>query len=939
MKRHFKGTKRSMERNTALESNRKGFRPAARAAGLILGVFSILAVHAWALDPAALPTGGRITAGQGRIDASGSAMTVTQDTQRMIADWNRFNIGSNASVTFVQPGASSVALNRIHDTAPSQIFGRLSANGQVFLLNPAGVIFGPTARVDVGALVASSLALSDPDFLAGNYVFDSTGSAGAVLNQGSIRTADGGYLAFVSPQVENQGTIDSPGGMVAMAAGNKVRLDFSGDRLVNYIVDKGAVNALAANSGTISAAGGTVMLSATAADALTRSVVNHTGVIEAMGLSEANGRIFLDADGGQTTVSGILDASSALGRGGRIVATGDRVLVASGAHLNASGATGGGEVLVGGAWQGGDPSVRQATGTIIEAGAFLEANATDTGDGGTVVAWSDVTDPDSVTRAYGTFEAMGGPNGGDGGRIETSGHWLDTAGAAGSAGAVLGSAGTWLFDPYNITIAGSATANGDWSAGDPDVWTPSASGSTILVDDLNAKLYGTNGYDGTDVTITTTGGGAEDGDITVTGAITLQSGRTLKLLADGSVTISANISGSGGILFLESGASGAANKAITINNSILLSGGELTLTSTGGATANAEIDAYGLLALYGTGAFNINSHSGTSDFDYFTANLTGTSSIDLYENNDFFHITSGGVTCSGDVTLRSVRDFDVDGPINITGAGNLELIVGQGSYIRVSAPITLNSGAMTFTTESGDSVYTISRSVTASGAGLAFDQPVTLSGTPEIRANGSLAFNAAVTFSANADIILAANDFTFSGDVTGDGSQQLTMMPYGAGGNMDVGSGGDVDTTANQFTGFSSLTLGRSDGTGTLTVVGDTSVSADQLELVYQTVNVTGGTLANTGGDILFTGDSYSITRGITANGGNGKVSLRQLTAANAITLGSGVTNAQLDQISADTLEIGRIDGGNVTFDGNITTATNTLRVLSGGDTSPWAAG
>jgi len=253
---------------------------------IVVGALSIAVLLATggtakAIDPNALPTGGQVVAGQANIAQSGNAMTVNQQTDKMIANWNTFNIGQNASVAFQQPGASSVALNRILDQNPSQIYGRLSANGQVFLLNPAGVYFGPTAQVDVGGLVASSLSLSNENFLAGKYHFENTGIAGAVSNMGQIRTADGGYVAFLSPRITNEGTITAPGGTVTLAAGDKVSLDFTGDRLVNFTVDQGAIDALIENRGLVKADGGLVKMNAKAADELIQAVVNNEGIIEA----------------------------------------------------------------------------------------------------------------------------------------------------------------------------------------------------------------------------------------------------------------------------------------------------------------------------------------------------------------------------------------------------------------------------------------------------------------------------------------------------------------------------------------------------------------------------------------------------------------------------------------------------------------------------------
>ena len=296
---------------------------------LIMGSVALMAamlcgaIPARALDPAALPTGGQIVAGSGSIAWSGSAMTVTQTTNKMVANWSTFNIGQNASVAFQQPNVASVALNRIADQNPSQIMGSLSANGQVFLLNPSGIIFGQTVQVNVGALVASSLNLTNENFLNSNYRFESTGTAGAVINQGVIRTADGGCVAFLAPQVKNEGSIIANQGSVVMAAADKVNLDFTGDGLLSYSVEQGAVDALAENKGLIKADGGLVVMTAKAVDNLTQSVVNNDGIIEAQTIANKAGRIMLlsDMEHGETIVGGRLDASAPDGGDGGFIET------------------------------------------------------------------------------------------------------------------------------------------------------------------------------------------------------------------------------------------------------------------------------------------------------------------------------------------------------------------------------------------------------------------------------------------------------------------------------------------------------------------------------------------------------------------------------------------------------------------------------------------
>ena len=317
--------------------------PIVKGGLLSLAALLSLGTPAFALAPGELPAGGAITAGSGTIAAAGNAMTVTQTSQKLIADWKTFNIGAQASVRFDQPGVTAAALNRIHDLNPSQIMGQLNSNGQVFLLNQSGIIFGKTAQVNVGGLVGTSLYMADIDFLASKYQLTKGGGAGSVVNQGSINAIPGGVVALIAPQVENQGTITADGGSVALLAGNKVTVDFGGDGLISYVIDEGAVNSQAANSGLIKADGGLVVMSAEAADELTSAAVNNSGIIEARTLGEREGKIVLlsDMKTGKTTVGGTLDASAPDGgNGGFIETSGANVTVGSDAAVDTRSANG-----------------------------------------------------------------------------------------------------------------------------------------------------------------------------------------------------------------------------------------------------------------------------------------------------------------------------------------------------------------------------------------------------------------------------------------------------------------------------------------------------------------------------------------------------------------------------------------------------------------------
>ena len=297
--------------------------PSGIVGAIILAAFLSLSSTTFALDNGALPTGGKITSGTGSIATTGRQMTVNQSTDKMIANWDTFNIGRKAGVTFQQPDKNSVALNKIYDQNPSQILGTLSSNGKIFLINPSGIVFGKGSQVNVGGLVASSLNMADKDFLAGKYTFLNDGNAGSVINKGSITAVNGGVVALIAPKVTNEGTITANGGSVILGAGNQVTLDFNGDGLISYTIDKGAVDALVANKGLIKADGGMVVLTAEAANSLTQAVVNNSGVIKAQTLENKGGRILLlsDMENGQTIVSGKLDASAPNGGNGGFIET------------------------------------------------------------------------------------------------------------------------------------------------------------------------------------------------------------------------------------------------------------------------------------------------------------------------------------------------------------------------------------------------------------------------------------------------------------------------------------------------------------------------------------------------------------------------------------------------------------------------------------------
>ncbi|MGK5037874.1 filamentous hemagglutinin N-terminal domain-containing protein [Janthinobacterium sp. LB3P118] len=284
---------------------------------------AVAAIGALALGGPACagPAGGKVVAGTATISQSGGTTTVRQASQQATLNWSSFNIGSQESVNFVQPSASALAVNRILDSNGSQILGRLNANGQVYLINPNGILFGRTAQVNVGGLVASTLDVDGTSLRSNKHVFSGKGG-GSIVNEGTIRAADGGYVALIAARIVNSGTLAARGGSVLMGAGSQVTLDVGGP--IKLQVAQGALDTLIENGGAIQADGGRVFLTAKAAGELTTSVINNTGVIEAHTLATGEkGQIVLlgDMERGSVRVAGKLDASAPQGGDGGFIET------------------------------------------------------------------------------------------------------------------------------------------------------------------------------------------------------------------------------------------------------------------------------------------------------------------------------------------------------------------------------------------------------------------------------------------------------------------------------------------------------------------------------------------------------------------------------------------------------------------------------------------
>jgi len=407
---------------------------------------------AMAASATAAPVNPVIVNGQVTFARDGNALTVTNSPNAII-NWSSFSIAQGELVRFVQQSGNSSVLNRITGQDPSVILGTLQSNGRVFLINPNGIVFGAGSQINVGGLVASSLAISNADFLSGNRRFAADGPAGQVSNQGAITTPSGGQVYLIAPDVNNTGIITTPQGETVLAAGHSVQLVDSSNPGMHVVVSAQKDQAL--NLGTVIAQGGNI--------GIYGALVNQRGTLNAnSAVVGANGKVVLKS---ATTLleAGSVTTATGVDCGGDIQVLGEQVGVMGNARIDASGQRGGGRVLVGGDYQGKNPAVLNARQSYVSQDARIAADALASGDGGKIVVWGNDT-----TRVYGTLSARGGAASGKGGLVETSGHFLDVAGARVDTRAANGTAGFWQLDPANILVtsflSGPSASLGDVSA-------------------------------------------------------------------------------------------------------------------------------------------------------------------------------------------------------------------------------------------------------------------------------------------------------------------------------------------------------------------------------------------------------------------------------------------------------------------------------------------
>ena len=772
---------------------------------IIVQVFSLVYGPVLALaEMPTLPSGGNVALGNAAISQAGNQLIIDQASNRAVINWDSFSIGQGAATIFNQPGLDAAVLNRVTGTDLSEINGLLQGTGNVYLLNPNGILVGQSGVISTGgSFIGSTLdvTLDDADRWyenGGELTFTRTdGSIGSIINNGLIQ-AENGNVFLLADHVQNTGSILATEGQIGLiaGAGTAKLVDSTNPRIVVTPTDASLGGTGIDNAGSMEAMAAKLQAVQGNIYAL---AINNTGTIRATtSYTNEAGRIIIDSNEGAVEVAGTLDVSNDEGSGGTVHVLGENVELA-GATIDASGRDGGGTILVGGDFQG-QGDVQRAVHTTVDENTSLLADATESGDGGKVVVWADDT-----TDYYGAISATGGLLGGDGGMAEVSGSMLTYEGTTDLA-APLGEMGTLLLDPYNYWIGAVADRpNSRWSVIKP---------STITNGLKNANFSIATGW--------STSSASVQGDSDLAGNIVIDkplvysptSGGGLRMYADNNLTVNARID----------------NQAATSNGQIKLSAGRNIVTN-----AALKHAGTGLIQLEADNNITVNRnivHSGDGINSY----------IRLLAGNDLS--VSGNVTRSGNgknayIELRADRDLTVTGDIShLSTRTGSDIFIGVGYPPHVSRNLYV-TGSVTH--QGGGSVFFNASNDMTTGK-------ITTTGLASLWAGGDLSIQGAI------DPVLVA--INVGGNVTQAMTGPITAANLGiiAGGNVGLSGPNLVDTLAVdaggsvEFVNSKDLTIGYIDGSGTILGGIVDGITASGPVTVRSTGNLALGTLSQPSG-------------------------------------------------------------------------------------------
>jgi filamentous hemagglutinin family protein len=859
-----------------------GFRPAAAA---------LAVATAFTLQPQGLhaqPVGPQVIHGQASFQRSGTNLLVTTQngagTSHSAINWQSFSVPGGSVTQFIQPSAASTSINRVLGPDPSAIFGTLSSNGRIVLVNPAGIAVGQGALVDTAGFTASTLRMSDADAIAGRLFF-SGDSAGALQVDGQI-IARNGDVVLIAPKVQtgSDAVIQSQGGATVLAAGQKVSITGRGLEGIHLEVQAGNE---AVNLGTLK--GDAVGIFA--------NTLKHSGVIAAQVVSTEGGKVVLKAIGGDALVDGTIMAKAG-DKGGSIDLLGERVGLLAGANLDASGTAGGGQVRIGGDYQGLNADVSNAKRTYVDAGAIIKADATGQGDGGRVIVWSD-----EVTRMYGQISARGGAQGGNGGFAEVSGkQYLDFGGLV-DLRAPNGTNGMLLLDPEDITIVRSdATTSTNTfpivstdsfpqtnTSNSPTKFEPSSTGPVTLTDtQLNNQL----GYSDVLVKTSSTVSTGTGGQITVNAdaVVNWTSDSSLTLKADKGITVNGTIWNS------TSGVAGvhlyALSGAIQINPNASVTAANVEMVTQPGH--NIEIEGAGVWATQGNvsiqsgGDVQIGTQEGTSSYRSTTVDaakklsikaagkiMAGVAATATYPS--YVSLTGGGGAGNG-VLLKAGSDIDLSLNTSVTGYYS-PIVLNAGGNIVGSAYFNTNgsaAGSVSMTAGGSISFGTIDTSGNSDGGGLSGGD-VTLTATSgnvmgqEVYTIGGANYDADGAKGGNLTVTATKSTVAIGYIYTNGGDSYEGSSGAGVGGNsgavtINAGTGislDGVDTSGgNSYGGTSGPNAGGAAGSVTLNTFSGT------VQIGYLAAEGGEGSQGASGGTVTVVAPGDVRVAGLSAAGG-----------------------------------------------------------------------
>jgi filamentous hemagglutinin family protein len=805
------------------------------------------------------PEGAEIINGMVSFQQNGLNTVITA-SDKSIVNYKSFDIARPEAVQFVQPHSNASVLNRINSANPTHIDGTLSANGRVFFVNPAGVYIGNGAKINVNQLVASGLNISDSDFIKGRYHF--SGGQGSVENRGDI-TAEKVHL--IGKQVANYGTINCPGGYVAMAVGDRVFLGKPGNDLTVQVdpeplpgstdLDTGV-----RNEGTINAAGGQIVLAA-AGDIYSQAISN-VGTLSASVQNGDAGKVKLIAKKGNINNKGSIKTTSNSGKGGKVTTEGNEVI--NSGTVDVTGGEGGqvtmkgkqvgqfGTVLADGTnSHGGNVTMLADEVVTLGSESLTTANARLNGNGGDVTVSSSIS---AIFLQEARIEAKGGSESGDGGFVELSADESVYAYGLVDTSATNGTPGSFLIDPFDIIIRDNPTSDGISHAleydGFDDPNLPSAtfpdysnSGIAFQTPDSNNFISGNanevaSGYIDS---ILETGSNVilqAIQDITIDPIVEnkiewdtsadfiLQAGKDITFIDD---EVPSNIgSTGGGSIHLEADSphngddsGGDRDGTLTVESNVTLStdSGDITLIG-------ADFDIFGEI---NAGGGNINISQSTQDTSMGLGQPTGNFEVSLLTDEELDNIKTTGTITIGQATTAGSDGAGTDA-VTITAG---EIILSELSLEDKNVAL-VSSGTIDDVDDTRDHIST--------------------SGTLTLTSGGAIGGNVNPNNTA-----LSTNVGILTVTTTGENDIRI----------RDSGEGGDTTYSSILTGGGGSIYIDKTTGNliaGTVTTTGDTYLYAREGSILDTTgivtadglwINSNGGSIGTSSAPLTVDGDFH----------------------------------------------------------------------------------